>query len=55
MGNKYILTGVQLGILMSHMDEKTKMDILNDVMNNQLLEDIFEINVGNEKFLLRGK
>ena len=37
MGGRYYLTGVQLGILMSVLDEKTRMEILQDIMDNQYL------------------
>lgn len=39
MGGRYYLTGVQLGILMSNLDEKERMKILNEIMNNQYLGD----------------
>ena len=37
MENRYYLTGVQLGILMSNTDEKARMEILNKIMNDQCL------------------
>lgn len=37
MGSRYYLTGVQLGILMADTDEKTRMKILNEIMNEQYL------------------
>ena len=37
MGNRYYITGVQLGILMQTRDERDKMDILNQIMNDQQL------------------
>lgn len=52
MGDRYVLTGVQLGILMSNTDEKFRMKVLNEIMNNQLLEDIVELKVGDRKFAL---
>jgi hypothetical protein len=39
MGGRYYLTGVQLGILMANTDEKTRMKILQDIMDNQYLGD----------------
>lgn len=38
MGNRYYLTGVQLGILMSQTDESWRMKILNKIMNDQQIE-----------------
>lgn len=40
MGNRYWMTGVQLGILMSNTDEKVRMKILNEIMNEQLIENM---------------
>lgn len=37
MGNRYYLTGTQLGMLMRLQDEKERMKILNKIMNNQCL------------------
>ena len=52
MGDRYVLTGVQLGMLMSDTDEKLRMKLLNEIMNNQLLEDIVELKVDNKTFAL---
>ena len=38
MGNRYYLTGVQLGILMSEINEKSRMELLNEIMNEQQIE-----------------
>ena len=40
MGGRYLLTGVQMGILMSITDEKTKMEILQEIMDNQFIGNI---------------
>ncbi len=55
MGSRYIITGVQLGILMSSLDEKQRIILLQEVMDNQLLEDMIEINVKDKKFGLLGE
>ena len=52
MGDRYIITGVQLGILMGSLDEKFRMKVLQEIMDNQLLEDIVELKVGDKTFLL---
>ena len=40
MGSRYYLTGVQLGILMADTNEKIRMEILNEIMNEQYLGQI---------------
>jgi hypothetical protein len=40
MGNRYWITGVQVGILMSEINKEIKMNILNQVIENQQLEDM---------------
>lgn len=42
MSGRYYLTGVQLGILMSSLDEKVRMEILNKIMNDQFLGNVGE-------------
>ncbi len=37
MGNRYYLTGVQLGMLMRDIDETKRMEILNKIMNDQCM------------------
>jgi len=37
MGGRYFLTGVQLGILMSSLDESQKIKILQKVMDEQFV------------------
>ena len=37
MTGRYYITGVQLGILMSMIDEKIRMNLINEIMNNQFL------------------
>ena len=37
MGSRYFITGVQLGLLMSTTNEKTKMEILQEIMDEQYL------------------
>lgn len=38
MGNRYYLTGAQLGMLMRDTDESRRMKLLNDIMNDQNIE-----------------
>ena len=42
MGGRYYLTGVQLGILMSNLEEKDRMKILQSIMDNQFLGNMGE-------------
>lgn len=37
MGGRYYLTGVQMGLLMQTTSEKTKMEIMQEVMDNQFI------------------
>lgn len=55
MGNRYVITGVQLGILMADTDEKSRMKMLNEIMNDQMLEDVFVVKILNKKFALLGE
>lgn len=42
MGNRYYLTGVQLGMLMSDTDEKRRMELLNKIMDDQCMNNCEE-------------
>jgi len=39
---RYYITGSQLGMLMGDTDEKRRMKLLNEIMNNQQIEKKFK-------------
>ena len=45
MSERYFITGVQLGMLMSLQNEKDKMEILQEIMDNQYIGDKEEFDI----------
>lgn len=54
MGNRYVITGVQLGILMGSLDEKIRVRLLQEIMDNQILEDVVKIKIKDKNFVILG-
>jgi len=48
MGGRYFLTGVQLGILMSSLNESQKIKILQKVMDKQFVGEFRKEETKNE-------
>jgi hypothetical protein len=37
MGSRYFITGVQIGILLTELEEKSKKDLLNEILERQYI------------------
>lgn len=40
MSERYYITGVQLGILLSEVEDSVKKNLINDIINNQFIGNI---------------